>query len=264
MVAMPVQPLLWPETSPKRPKKAGNGAIAAVKSVPERAHVGDIWACGAHRVLCGDSTDAEAVARLLAGARVSACVTDPPYGVKWRTNYRQRFTGGLSDKRRNWPRVTGDAAPFNPEHLLGMGFKRLVLWGANCYSDRLPRGSWLVWDKRFKNGKAFLADAEVAWMNRGHGVYIHSLTQQGFVRPEREIWHPTQKPIALLEWCLEKVGAGVTVYDPYCGSGTMLLACERTHRRCYGVEIEPGYVDVALHRWEQATGHTATLLERNG
>ena len=258
MVAMPIQRDLWPE---KRPNMALQGAIQAAKSVPERAQPGDIWACGAHRVLCGDSTNGAAVARLLAGARVSACVTDPPYGVKWRTNYR-RFSGGVSDKRRNFAPVAGDAAPFNPEHLLG--FKRLVLWGANCYSDRLPRGSWLVWDKRFTNGKAFLADAEVAWMNRGHGVYIHSLTSQGLMRPEREIWHPTQKPIALLEWCLDKVGAGVTVYDPYCGSGTMLLACERTHRRCLAVEIEPGYVDVAITRWERATGHAAILLERNG
>lgn len=225
---------------------------------PVRAERGDLWQLGRHRLLCGDATRVDDVARLMGGVKVGTCITDPPYGIAFNTNYH-RFTGGVA-KTRNWlVPITGDTQPFDPRHLLR--FTIVVLWGANCYSERLPRGSWLVWDKRFKNGKAFLSDGEVAWMNRGHGVYIHSITSQGFIRPE-PITHPTQKPIALLEWCMEKAKAGQRVYDPYLGSGTTLIACERTGRVCYGMEIEPRYCDIILRRWEQATGQTAILLER--
>ncbi len=90
-------------------------------------------------------------------------------------------------KRNVHKPVHGDDEPFDPS--LWLGFRRVVLWGANVYSSRLPKGSWLVWDKRFPNGSAFLADAEAAWMNSGYGIYLLSVTQQGFIRPE-----PIERP----------------------------------------------------------------------
>src|SRR5208337_1128895 len=159
--------------------------------------------------------------RLPAGS-VDAVVTDPPYGINWDTDYT-RFTTGFNVARTNHRPVAGDNKPFDPTPWLD--FPRVIVWGASCYADKLPRGSWLIWDKRFQNGKAFLADGEAAWMKTGHGVYIKSITQQGFVRPEA-IEHPTQKPIALMLWCFEKLKLkpGMTVLDPYMGSGTTGVA----------------------------------------
>lgn len=182
---------------------------------------------------------------------MDSVITDPPYGIAHDLDYT-RFTGGLADTRNKTPgTLAGDQRPFDPGPWLA--YDHIVLWGANCYSNRLPLGTWLVWDKRFKNGTAFLSDAEVAWMKGGHGVYIHSLTSQGFVRPE-PVEHPTQKPVALMAWCFEKAKAGPTVLDPFLGSGTTLVAAEQTGRHCLGMEIEPRYVDVALHRWAALTG----------
>lgn len=172
---------------------------------------------------------------------VDSVVSDPPYGVGFDTDYT-RFTGG----RDHLP-VAGDGQPFDPTPWLE--FDSVVLWGANCYSSRLPLGAWLVWDKRFKNGEAFLADAEAAWMNRGHGIYLFSITSQGFVRPE-PIEHPTQKPVAIMEWSIEKAKAN-NVLDPYMGSGTTLVAAKLLNKRGVGIEIEEKYCEIAAKRLSQ-------------
>src|SRR5205807_3496661 len=128
--------------------------------------------------------------------------------------------------------------------------RKQVIWGANCFSDKLPRGSWLVWDKRFKNGKSFLADAEVAWLSSGHGTYIYSVTQQGCIRPE-EIDHPTQKPVAIMEWCIARANQEGAICDPYMGSGTTLEAAKLQGRRAIGIEIEEKYCEIAAKRLSQ-------------
>lgn len=178
-----------------------------------------------------------------------AVVSDPPYGIDWDTDYR-RFTTGFDVPRTNHTPIANDAKPFDPTPWLG--FKTVVLFGATCYAARLPLGSWLVWDKRFANGKAFLADGEAAWMNRGHGLYIYSETAQGFVRKE-PIEHPTQKPVGVMTWCMDKakVPEGATVLDPYMGSGTTGIACIRTGRRFVGIEIDAGHFATARARLER-------------
>ena len=181
--------------------------------------------------------------------KADAVITDPPYGIAWDTDYR-RFTRGFDVPRKNHTPVANDAKPFDPTPWLG--FKTVVLFGANCYAAKLPVGSWLVWDKRFANGKAFLADGEVAWLNRGHGLYIYSETAQGFVRKE-PIEHPTQKPVGVMEWCMDraKVPQGATVLDPYMGSGTTGIACIRTGRKFIGIEIDAGHFETARKRLER-------------
>lgn len=106
-----------------------------------------------------------------------------------------------------------------------------------------------MWDKRFANGKALLSDAEIAWVKGGHGVYIHAETTQGFLRAE-PAEHPTQKPLSVMQWAIEKSKAGPVVYDPFLGSGTTLIAAHRLGRTVYGCEIEPRYADVVLGRAE--------------
>lgn len=241
---------LFPDPAPRQKRKANVHIVPA-----ERVQHGDLWQLNGHRLLCGDANNGAHVARLLCDERVDACITDPPYGVNWNTDYR-RFNGSVE---RNYLRVANDSKQFDPTSLLR--FRSVVLWGANCYPAFLSTGSMLVWDKRWRSGKSFLTDGEVAWMNRGHGTYIYSLAASGSHFPDVR-FHPTQKPVALIEWCMRKAKAGSTVYDPYLGSGTTLIACERTQRRCYGMEIEPLYCDVILARWEQATHQTATLLKR--
>ena len=179
--------------------------------------------------------------------KVDAVITDPPYGIDFDTDYR-RFTSGFNIERKGHDPVHGDSEPFDPQPWLS--FKTVVLWGANCFSSRLPLGSWLVWDKRFANGAAFLADAEVAWMKGGHGIYLYSVTQQGCIRPE-PIQHPTQKPVAVMEWCIAKSKAQGTILDPFMGSGTTLVAARNLGRRAIGIEICREYCDIAIRRLEQ-------------
>lgn len=180
--------------------------------------------------------------------KVSLVLTDPPYGIDFDTDYR-RFTSGFDVERKAHAPVVGDAEPFDPTPWLQ--FPKAILWGANCYSSRLPLGSWLVWDKRHANGTAFLADAEAAWMGGGYGIYIFSKTWQGCLRSE-PIQHPTQKPTALMAWCIEKsrVVSGL-ILDPFMGSGTTLVAAKQLGRRAIGIEISKEYCDIAVDRLRQ-------------
>jgi hypothetical protein len=220
--------------------------------IPSKATVGK-----SHRLLCGDSTDAEDVARVMGGEKVGAVISDPPYGMDWDAD-ASRFTGG---KFGNHPRgrerdnVINDDRPFDPTPFLG--FKTVVLWGMNHFCGKLPPGGTLVWikkpDDRFGT---FLSDCELAWTNVGHGVYAFRHEWGGITRESErgEFLHPTQKPAALIAWCIEKskVNVGEVIFDPYIGSGTTLLAAEQTSRLCYGVEISPAYTAVALQRLADA------------
>lgn len=197
-----------------------------------------------HKLLCGDSTDAGDVERLMDGERVCTIVSDPPYGINFDTDYR-RLTSGFDVPRTKHNPIINDDKPFDPSLLIE--FDRVVLFGANLFSNRLPLGTWLIWDKRFKNGTAMLSDAELAWMKGGHGAYIFAETSQGFVRPER-IDHPTQKPVSVMAWCIEKCKAGPIVYDPFVGSGTTICAGEQLGKRVFAIEISPAYVAVCLQR----------------
>jgi len=180
--------------------------------------------------------------------RIDLIVTDPPYGIDFDTDYR-RFIAGFNVERKNHPKVAGDNSEFDPSFLLAYG-KKQVIWGANCFSSKLPRGSWLVWDKRFKNGSAFLADAEAAWLSSGHGVYIYSVVQQGCIRPEPNL-HPTQKPEAVMAWCIAKANETGVVVDPFMGSGTTLRAAKDRGREAVGIELEEKYCEIAAKRLSQ-------------
>jgi site-specific DNA-methyltransferase (adenine-specific) len=187
---------------------------------------------------------------------VDAVLTDPPYGMGWDTNC-SRFSGGPPEtqlRRGNGGRawgdtIKGDDTPFDPTPWLALNVPT-VLWGANHFASRLPVGTTLVWVKRNDDGfGTFLSDAEVAWMRGGHGVYCWRDMSMKAI--ERERAHPTQKPVGLMQWCIERTDAG-TILDPFMGSGTTGVACARLGRRFVGVEIEERYFDIACHRIEQA------------
>lgn len=176
---------------------------------------------------------------------VRAIVADPPYGIGFDTDYT-RFSG---DRSNRYEPVIGDDSPFDPSPFLD--FDEVILWGANCFSSRLPLGSWLIWDKRFENGKAWLSDAEVAWKKGGHGCYIFSKVWQGCVRDEN-IQHPTQKSTVLMAWCIrEHCKEKGTILDPFMGSGTTLRAAKDEGRKAIGIEIEERYCEIAANRLAQ-------------
>jgi len=211
---------------------------------------GDLWHIpskkgnGEHRIICGDCTDAEVVERVMQGEQIEGIISDPPYGIDWDTDYT-RFSTEYGTKRVCHSPIVNDDKEFDP--LPWLEYPKVVLWGANWYCHHIPIGTWLVWDKRHPNGTAWLSDAELGWMKGKRGVYLYAETVQGAHRKERAI-HPTQKPVGLFEWCINKADMTDIVLDPFLGSGTTLVACERLGRFGRGIEVSPGYVAVSLER----------------
>lgn len=185
--------------------------------------------------------------------KADTIVSDPPYGMGWNTD-SSRFSGGepSSQRRRgrgrtDWGNITSDDEPFDPTPWLTCG--EVILWGSNHFAQRLPVGTTLVWIKRFEAGYgSFLSDAEVAWMKGGHGVYCRRDTSLMSHTGNR--WHPTEKPIGLMTWCVNKT-KGDTILDPFMGSGTTLRAAKDLGRKAIGIEIEERYCEIAAKRLGQ-------------
>ena len=186
--------------------------------------------------------------------KVDLVLTDPPYGVGLQTAYAANQRGNLT-AAHDYPPVHGDDAPFDPAPWLA--FPNIIMWGANYYASRLPdQGQWLVWDKR--DGIAFndQADAELAW-TRGTGgtvprIYRH--LWNGMLKDsERDQVrvHPTQKPIALMRWCMGFFPDALTILDPFMGSGTTLRAAKDLGRKAIGIEVEERYAEIAARRMSQ-------------
>lgn len=217
--------------------------------------VGQVWVLGKHRLAVGDCTDKAVVEAVLEREKIESVITDPPYGIDWNTDYT-RFTTEYGTRRINHKTIINDDGPFDPSPWLN--YPKVVLWGANWYCQHIPLGSWLVWDKRHPSGTAWLSDAEIAWMKGKKGVYLYAETVQGAHRKEKSM-HPTQKPVGLLMWCIQKADVSRYVFDPYLGSGTTLMACEQLGRRCRAVEIDAGYCGVTIERWVDLTGREPEL-----
>ena len=194
-----------------------------------------------------------------------AVVSDPPYGMGWNTNSK-RFSGGESGHRTrrmqgrdDWGDVVADDKEFDPTPWLD--FPSVILWGANHYAARLPVGTTLVWLKRFDAAfETFLSDAEVAWMKGGHGVYCRRDLTMNHATGTTQRLHPTQKPVGIMSWCIEKT-EGV-VLDPFMGSGTTGVAAAKLGRKFIGIEIDPAYFDIACRRIEAAYAQPDLFIER--
>jgi DNA modification methylase len=183
---------------------------------------------------------------------INTVITDPPYGISYDNDFT-RFSGGNlkfhGQRGNHGSMIAGDSTPFDPSPLLG--FRNVVLFGANCYSNRLPCGSWFVWCKRRPNalGK-FCGDGEVAWHNRGHGVYLFHHVWSGCDREtERgKSLHPHQKPVALFSWVLSRLRNVTCVLDPYAGTSPIGEACLLAGIPYVGIEIDTDYFDIATER----------------
>ena len=173
-----------------------------------------------------------------------AILSDPPYGIDY-----DPLHGGNGSKMWGTTRVTGDDQAFDPAFLLGAP---AILWGANHYANRLPAsGGWLVWDKTPRGiREGFIAShAELAWTNATTRVHKFALEWQGNLRNGEGFHHPTQKPIALLRWCLGFLDG--LVIDPFTGSGSTLVAAKDVGRQAIGIEIEERWCEVAANRCSQ-------------
>jgi len=183
-------------------------------------------------------------------ATPAALVSDPPYGIGATTANRSRGRGRVA-VAHDWPAVVGDDAPFDPAPWLE--FPEVILWGANHYADRLPTSpSWLVWDKRIDLGSNDSADCEIAWTNLGGPARVFRHRWQGMLRDSErgESYHPTQKPVALMRWCIGMTVAPLVI-DPFMGSGSTLVAAKSLGRRAIGIEIEERYCEIAARRCAQ-------------
>ena len=181
---------------------------------------------------------------------VDLVLTDPPYGMDWPAD-STRFVGGSSASKKKRGRgvvkekIIGDDKPFNPKPFLG--FPEVVLFGYNHFANELPKGTLLIWIKRFDSAfGTFLSDAEIAWSKGGHGVYCKRDTS--IMGEANNRLHPNQKPIPILLWCLSKSKTKGAVLDPFIGSGTTAIACERLKRKWIGIEIEEKYCEIAAKR----------------
>lgn len=179
---------------------------------------------------------------------VDLLLTDPPYGIGYDPGEALTRAGTKWVGVVGHPPVVGDAAPFNPEALLT--YKRIVLWGANNYADKLPPSqSWIVWNR--DSGDSHTADAELAWTNLGGTVRSFDYLWNGVCRGSEigNHWHPTQKPVALMRWILERwTKPGDLILDPYMGSGPIAQACFELGRRYVGIEIEESYCQITVER----------------
>ncbi len=189
---------------------------------------------------------------------VGAVVTDPPYGIAFAHggNDRSGIGSGRYATKFAKKKIVGDDRPFDPSPILGLADKA-ILWGANHFADRLPpSAAWLIWDKRAASQHTNdFADCEMAWTSQKGVARVFRHQWDGMMRAsERGIprVHPTQKPLALMEWCLGFLPDAGTILDRFMGSGTTLVACAKMGRAGIGIEIDPGYFDIACRRVEEA------------
>lgn len=248
--------------------------------------LGDLWILGNHRLFCGDSTDPLAVERVLAGESPNLMVTDPPYGVSYDPSWREGQDLGvgkrskgkvLNDDRIDWfdayNLFTGNivyvwhAANYThlvAQSIINSGFDLVaqIIWAKQHFV--LSRGDyhwqhepcWYAVRKGNKHNWQGARDQSTLWEIKNNNSFGNS-------DKEETVGHGTQKPIeAMLRPILNNSGKGDGVYDPFLGSGTTLIACERADRRCFGIELSPNYCDAIIKRWEKATGQTAVLDNR--
>jgi len=241
-----------------------------VPEIPEdpTTKLGDVWIMGNHRLMCGDSTSIDAVEKLMDGQKADMVFTDPPYGVEYQSNMRV--------KSKKFDVLENDDTELDIAPIIHMAsdgwvfiwttWKVIDKWLEKTSSLGRP-SNIIVWSKGGGGigdlKKTFSTDYEMALVfNRGAelcGKRIGSVWSLG-KDSAVEYKHPTQKPVALAEEAIDKTSSrGDIVLDLFGGSGSALIACEKTVRNCRMMELDPKYCDVIVKRWQDYTGKQATL-----
>jgi DNA modification methylase len=243
---------------------------------------GDLWLCAKHRVLCSDSTDENTVTRLCGLTRPNLMACDPPYGVSYDPSWRLEHDGGgrhalgkvANDDQVDWTPAlrlfSGDVAYVwhagvhagevaTSLHNIGFQIRAQIIWSKQHFV--FGRGNyhwghepcWYAVRKGKKSNWRGDRTQSTVWE-------VKNLNPHGGNKDEKPTGHSTQKPVELMRRpILNHTSAGDVVFDPFLGSGTTMMAAELTERVCYGIDIDPRYVDVAVIRWQDFTGERATL-----
>ena len=242
----------------------------AVPDVPEEpiTKLGDVWLCGNHRVMCGDSTSIDAVDKLMDGNKADMVFTDPPYGYKYESNYQDKHQMLMNDD------VMLDFAPvinsvmFDDSSIYVCGsFQTISKW-IDYISINFKYKNLIVWQKNNWS----MGDLKGAFAGQHELIiFAHKGRVELIGKRDPDIWsfdrqapdvHPTQKPVELIEYAMSKVKSG-GVLDVFGGSGSTLIACEKTNRINYSMELDEKYCDVIVKRWQDFTGKQA-ILESTG
>ena len=190
---------------------------------------------------------------------VDALVTDPPYGIDFGNKGNFKASHGWSQRRENLEWDAVKPAPEIIDSMLDRSMEQII-WGGNYFSDCLPPSMrWLIWDKGQRNFS--LADFEMAWTSQHKASRIFTFSRGEAMQDERH--HPTQKPIALMEWCLGFLPKAEVILDPFMGSGTTGVAAVNLGRRFIGIEREEEYFEVALRRIEEAEKQGSLFSEES-
>lgn len=270
----------WFNEAPE--KKAEEDNYTEPEKLKPRVKPGEIWQLGEHRLMCGDSTKKDDIARLMNGEKADMILSDPPYRMCLDTDFSSckgsmKSIGLKNNTRGNkYEKVVGDNEDFSPS-LINTFFenfnyvKELFLFGADYFAEYLPKknyGSWLVWDKRKESqANAIGSEFELIWSKTKHKRRMLRFDWFGFlssVNPKeaRHRVHPTQKPTSLLIEIINQWGENAEIIvDLYGGSGSTLIACEQLNRKCYMMELTEHYCDVIINRWETLTGRKAVKIE---
>jgi len=246
--------------------------------------LGDVWILGNHRIVCGDSTKADDVAKALNGVKPHLMVTDPPYGVEYDANWRNDALAGKpradgkiggggravgkvenddkADWREAWSLFTGDVA-----YIWHAGNKAHLVAESLLACDLHIRAQ-IIWAKsHFAIGRGdYHPHHEPCWyaVRKGKTGHYNGDRKQTTLwqidKPQKsETGHSTQKPIECMKRPIENNSSpGQAVYEPFSGSGTTIMAGELTGRHIHAIELSPAYVDVAIKRWQDFTGKKAT------
>jgi site-specific DNA-methyltransferase (adenine-specific)/modification methylase len=218
---------------------------------------------GGQRLILGDC-----LAVMPTLGRFDAVVTDPPYGIgegnaKVRSRQRTAKSRALADQRQYVGDGEWDATPASAEHIAMMRAisRNQIIFGGNYFEGLGPTSCWLVWDKQ--NGENDFADCELAWTNLPKAVRRVYWRWHGMIRKGDDVReHPTQKPLGVIEWCIGNLPpSAATIFDPFMGSGTTLVACQRLGRNGTGIEIDPEYFDIACRRVDEATRQPDLFVE---
>jgi DNA modification methylase len=231
--------------------------------------LGDLFEIGEHRLLCGDSTDSDLVARLMDGQKADMVFTDPPYGIKV-VNKNGKVGGGTKEyPTAKFSEIIGDDTTDTAKEFyqtcISLGMENFIIWGGNYFTDFLiPSRCWLIWFKNHIVDRTF-ANCELAWTNINHNSKTYQITWDGYTK-EGESGskvHPSQKPIKLCSDVLSDfTNENNIVYDGFLGSGSTMVASHQLKRKCYGMELDPKYCQVIIDRMKKLD--PTIKIKRNG
>ena len=217
--------------------------------------LGEIYELGDHILVCGDWRETELREIAFKQLYPTAGIHDPPYGIDVVKN--GKVGGGGFAKANIYKPIYEDDKPFDPTQLLET-IPQSILWGANYFSSKLKdTKGWIVWDKKEQEWDDNFSDAELAWTMYDKPMKLYRYMWMGAIKKgdkqiEGNRVHPTQKPVGLIAKIIQDyLSNHECIADFFLGSGTTLIACAETEKKCIGFEIEPSYCDVIRKRWTQ-------------